>query len=197
MTSPAPTSTPAPAPIPAAALAVIGIDPGARWTAAVLRVGDHPVHGWTLGPVNRLGELDVAALDNPDDWAAFGRYAGRVLDALGQLVTEAEQHHGAVRVAIEAMNVPVGWRSVGHGRYNRLPLADWLTPTRTVAAVIGAYPDARLVLPDKLGRRPADAYPHELRGPRPADWGPGEARRGERDHERAAYDVAGLAAAMP
>ena len=178
-------------------LAVVGIDPGARWTAAVLRIGDHPVHGWTYGPVNRLGELDAAALDKPDDWAAFSRYAGRVLDALGQLVTEAEQHHGAVRVAIEAINVPVGWLSVGHGRYNRLPLIDWLTPTRVVAAVIGAYPDARLVPPDKLGRRPTEDYPRELRGPRPADWGPGEARRGERDHERAAYDVAGLAATMP
>lgn len=178
-------------------LAVIGIDPGARWTAAVLRIGDHPVHGWTYGPVNRIGELDAAALANPDDWAAFSRYAGRILDALGQLVTEAEQHHGAVRVAIEAMHVPVGWLSVAHGRYNRLPLVDWLIPTRMVAAVLGAYPDARLVPPDKLGRRPAEDYPRELRGPRPADWGPGEARRGERDHERAAYDVAGLAATMP
>jgi len=196
MTSPAPStpvpSTSAPAPLP-----VIGIDPGARWTAAVLRIGDHPVYGWTYGPVNRLGELDPAALSNPDDWAAFGRYAGRVLDALGQLVTDAERRHGGVRIAVEALNVPVGWRSVGHGRYNRLPLADWLTPCRMVAAVLGAYPDARLVLPDQLGRRPAEDYPRELRGPRPADWGPGEARRGERDHERAAYDVAGLAAAMP
>lgn len=182
---------------PPAALPVIGIDPGARWTAAVLRIGDYASHGWTLGPVNRLGELDPAALDDPDNWAAFGRYAGRVLDALGQLVTEAEQRHGAVRVAIEALHVPVGWRSVGHGRYNRLPLADWLTPCRLVAAVLGAYPDARLVVPDQLGRRPAEDYPRELRGPRPADWGPGEARRGERDHERAAYDIAGLAAAMP
>ncbi len=194
MTSPAASTSTAE---PAAALPVIGIDPGARWTAAVLRVGDHPVNGWTYGPVNRLGELDAAALSNPDDWAAFGRYAGRVLDALGQLVTEAEKQHGAVRVAIEALNVPVGWRSVGHGRYNRLPLVDWLTPCRMVAAVLGAYPDARLVLPDQLGRRPAEDYPRELRGPRPADWGPGEARRGERDHERAAYDIAGLAAAMP
>lgn len=195
MTSPAPA--PAVTPAPAPALAVIGIDPGARWTAAVLRIGDHPVHGWTYGPVNRLGELDVAALDNPDDWAAFSRYAGRVLDALGKLVTEAEKHHGGVRVAIEAMHVPVGWRSVAHGKYNRLPLADWLTPTRMVAAVLGAWPDARLVAPDHLGRRPAENYPRELRGARPADWGPGEARRGERDHERAAYDVAGLAAEMP
>lgn len=194
MTSPAAsTSTPEPAP----ALPVIGIDPGARWTAAVLRIGDHASYGWTYGPVNRLSELDPAALDNPDDWAAFGRYAGRVLDALGRLLTEAEQHHGAVRVAIEALNVPVGWKSTGHGRYNRLPLADWLTPCRMVAAVLGAYPDARLVRPDQLGRRPASDYPRELRGPRPADWGPCEARRGERDHERAAYDVAGLAAAMP
>jgi hypothetical protein len=125
-------------------LAVIGIDPGARWTAAVLRIGDYASYGWTYGPVNRIGELDAAALANPDDWAAFGRYAGRVLDALGKLVAEAEQHYGAVRVAIEAMHVPVGWLSVGHGRYNRLPLIDWLTPTRMVAAVLGAYPDARL-----------------------------------------------------
>jgi len=196
MTSPAAATSEQPS--SARTLAVIGIDPGARWTAAVLRTGDYASYGWTYGPVNRLGELDAAALSDPDDWAAFSRYAGRVLDALGQLVTEAEQHHGgAVRVAIEALHVPVGWKSVGHGRYNRLPLVDWLTPCRMVAAVLGAYPDARLVQPDQLGRRPAEDYPRELRGPRPANWGPCEARRGERDHERAAYDVAGLAAAMP
>lgn len=65
------------------------------------------------------------------------------------------------------------------------------------AAVLGAYPTARPVQPDHLGRRPAGEYPVELRGTRPPSWGPCEARGGERDHERAAYDVAGLAMTQP
>lgn len=178
------------------ALPTIGVDPGARWTAACLRVDDHPANGWTLGPVDRAGALSPAALDDPDDWYALQRYITRIGRALDELVDEATTRFGGVRIGIEVPRVPVGYQP-GASRYNRLPLHVWLVPKLVAAGVIAVYPDTRLVAPDKLGHDKAGRYPRELRGTRPLHWGPCEARRGERDHERAAYDVAGLAAGMP
>ncbi|RJQ70555.1 hypothetical protein D5S17_28925 [Pseudonocardiaceae bacterium YIM PH 21723] len=174
----------------------IGVDPGAKWTAAVLRVGDYAEHGWTMGPIDRRGVLDSAALDDVDDWYAIQRYMVKMLTGLDQLVDYATDRYGAVRVGVETPKVPVGYQPNSR-LANRLPMGEWLLPKLFTAAVIGAYPASRLVLPDKLGRRPATEYPRELRGTRPPGWGPNEARRGERDHERAAYDIAGLAAVMP
>lgn len=169
---PAGTSAPAAGTVPA----TIGVDPGQKWTAAVLRVGDFAEHGWTVGPVNRNGLPDRAALD--------------------ELVEYAAEKHGAVRVGIEVPRVPIGWTPGAYSKFNRMRAVDWILPKQVAAAVLGAYPESRLVLPDHLGRRPASEYPRELRGARPPGWGPNEARKGERDHERAAYDIAGLRSSL-
>ena len=42
----------------------IGVDPGQTWTAAVLRIGDHAEHGWTMGPVDKFGTVRRDALPN-------------------------------------------------------------------------------------------------------------------------------------
>lgn len=181
---------------PADHLAVIGVDPGQTWTAAVLRVGDWADHGWTMGPVDRSGQLDRGALNDVDDWGALARYVQRLTRALDDLVEYAISKYGSVRVGIEVPVVPTGWQP-GSTRQNRLPMRDWLVPRHVAAAVLGAYPNARLVLPDGHGRRPAGEYPQEMRGARPPGWGPNETPKRERDHERAAYDVAGQAARMP
>ncbi|WP_157252793.1 hypothetical protein [Nonomuraea typhae] len=97
---------------PPAGPAVLGIDLGRRWTAAVVRAGDRALHGWTLGPRDARGA--PAPLHDPYDLAAWARYHGRIRDAVDQTLHR-----------------------------------------------------------------------------RPDHWGPCEARRGERDHERAAYDIAG------
>jgi hypothetical protein len=97
-------------------------------------------------------------------------------------------------VACKVVTPPGGW----------IALADWLVPRQVVAGVLGAAPSTILIRPDGHGkRRPvAEHYPAALwptrgaRGGRPATWGPCEARRGEREHERAAYDIAGAAAAL-
>jgi hypothetical protein len=163
----------------------------------VLRVGDAAVHGWTLGPVDLAGRVDRLALDNEDDWAAFIRYSARLAEALDVLVDYADARWGRVRVAVEVPRVPIGLLPGAPARYHRIPLRDWLVPRHVAAAVIGRYPTAVPVIPEGHGRHPARLYPAELRGTRPPSWGPNEARRGERDHERAAYDVAGVAARMP
>lgn len=176
----------------------IGVDPGQTWTAAVLRVGDSAVHGWTLGPVDRSGTVRRDALNDVDAWDAFGRYADRLITGLDELVEYARARWGEVRIGVEVPGVPIGWQDGGgHPKFRRLPMRDWVVPRQVAASVLGAFPHARLIQPDHLGRRPAGEYPVELRGRSPSGWGPCEARNGERDHERAAYDVAGLAMVLP
>jgi hypothetical protein len=183
-------------------LAVLGIDPGRRWTAGVLRVGDAAVHGWTLGPVDADGRPDPSAVDDvygPGALPAFGLYAARILDAIEDTVGRAAGG-GRVMLACETADPRPG---------GRIPLADWLVPRQLCAAIV-AY-DTRTVMirpgghglahkADGRDERLQDHYPPALwpargrTGGRPASWGPNEARRGERDHERAAYDIAGAAA---
>lgn len=170
-------------------LAVLGIDPGSRWTAGVLRVGDDAIYGWTVGP----GSDDAAKqLDDPDDMAAVNRYVQRIIERIGEtLVLAEERGYERRRMGVETVRVPIGWRN---GRRTSISLVDWLVPRQVTAAILGAYPTTRLVLPDRHGRAELDSYPVELRRQRPPGWGRNDSRRGERDHERAAYDIAGVAA---
>lgn len=177
---------------------VLGIDPGRRWTAGVLRIGDRAVHGWTLGPVDERGVPDAAAVDNVHDVQAFARYAARVLDAVEETLELAARHTaGRVWVACEVQLPPTG-------RNSRIALSDWLIPRQLMAAIVAHDPRTVLVpLAEHGKRRPlVDCYPEAFwpargrTGGRPSSWGPCEARRGERDHERAAWDVAGAAARL-
>ncbi|WP_038843412.1 hypothetical protein [Salinispora arenicola] len=169
-------------------VAVLGIDPGARWTAGVLRVGDAAVTGWTVGPGD-----DAARLADPDDVAAVAAYVARVtaqVEATMVLMADYPRR----RLAVEMIRVPVGWR---YGKRTSVRLTDWLVPRQVGVAIIGRWPTTRLIAPDRHGRRELADYPAELRRRRPPGWPPNEAPRGERDHERAAFDVAGVAARMP
>lgn len=159
----------------------------------MLRVGERAVHGWTIGPVDRAGTVRREALNDVDNWDAFALYVRRLVGALDQLVTYAIDRYGRVRVAVEVPIVPLGYQPGSARKFQRLPVRDWLGPRQVAAAVLGAYPESRVVRPDRFGRRPLADYPRELRGHRPAVWGPNEARGGERDHERAAFDIAGAA----
>jgi hypothetical protein len=175
--------------LPDGVVPTIGIDPGSKWTAAVLRVGEYAVTGWTLGPVNRNGVLDRDALMDPDNWDAFARYVNRLISHIEELVSYAEQQYKGVRVAVEVALIPVSWQPGNRGK-SKLPLVDVLIPRQIVSAVIGAFPNARLVPPDNYSSR-SDAAPRETKGRRLSHWGPNETVRGERDHEQAAFFVAG------
>ncbi|NRN70826.1 hypothetical protein GC106_81000 [Kibdelosporangium sp. 4NS15] len=175
----------------------IGVDPGQTWTAAVLRVGGFGEHGWTMGPVDKYGVIRRDALNEVDAWDAFALYIVRLVDALDALVEYAVTRYGEVRVGVEVPLVPVGWRPGSVKRFQQLPMRDWLIPRQVAAAVLGQYPEAKVIRPDGFGSRPASEYPTELRGTRPPGWGPNETPNRERDHERAAYDIAGAAARMP
>ncbi|MEQ4725008.1 hypothetical protein [Nonomuraea sp. B19D2] len=192
----------------AGAVAVLGIDPGRRWTAGVLRQEAEAVHGWTIGPVDASGRPSAAAADNVHDLAAWARYMARLIDVVeATLQQHRDAGGGPVRLACEVVLPPGG----------RIALADWLIPRQIVAGLLAYDPNLLLIRPDGHGKRhydrdgsgrlvrarPVNAnYPPAFwpakgeRGGRPASWGPCEARRGERDHERAAYDIAGAALAQ-
>lgn len=194
----------APAPVPEpegpagepGELAILGVDPGRRWTAAVLRQGDRALHGWTIGPVDEDGRPSPAAVDNVHDLMAWARYMARILDEIESTMSAHAQATGQRAVLAVEVAVPPRGRQIA--------LADWLVPRQIVAGLLSFDPNLILIPPDKHGaRRPVErCYPPELwpakgrTGGRPASWGPSEARRGERDHERAAFDVAGAAAAL-
>lgn len=164
-------------------IAVIGIDPGSRWTAAVLRIDDTPVYGWTLGPLNIAGALDAAALDNPRSegyYEALSRTLERLIGAVGDLEARAQRITGERPwIGVETVTIP----HLG----GRIRLAAWLVTRDIVVGLMGARPTAAIVDPAKAG--PAAHYPAALVGKPRADWGPVESYRRERDHERAAWDV--------
>lgn len=177
----------------AEALAVIGVDPGARWSAGVLRAGDAALWGWTLGPRNDRDQ--PTALSTVDDMESITRYADRVIAQIDDTIAHAESlGHKRIRIGVESVRRPTLYRS---GQRVTIPLSDWVIPYALVMAIHGAYPDARLVPPARNGGRDRLSYPPELQRHRPPYWPANEARRGERDHERAAYDVAGAAAGLP
>lgn len=166
---------------------VLGIDPGSRWTAGVLRYGADARYGWTVGPLDPRGQRDPRSLDRMDA-ERLDRYVRRVLAYVDMAFDKAVQDYGTCLLAIELPGPP--------RRRSTLPVRDWLIPWSVAWSVFGRYEGAVLVHPDAYGRRPRNEYPEPLRLRRPPHWGPCEARRGERDHERAAYDVAGVAVRM-
>ncbi|GAB3902543.1 hypothetical protein GCM10029964_093170 [Kibdelosporangium lantanae] len=150
----------APAGTTGAPLPTIGVDPGQTWTAAVLRVGGQAVHGWTIGPTDKWGTVRRELLNEVDNWDAFSRYVLRLVDALDELTRYAEQTFGEVRVAVEIPHVPVGFQEAATPRrFQRMRLCDWVIPRQVAAAVLGQYPEAKIIAPDGHGSRPVEEYP--------------------------------------
>jgi hypothetical protein len=172
---------------------VIGVDPGSRWTAAVLRRGEHAVNGWTIGPVDEHGMRDPRALDDLDA-TALARYIARLGVHLDGLYDQAERY-GPPLVAVEIPGPPRGTA--------RVPVRDWLITYSVAWSVVGRFDGVRLVRPDRHGvrhlagepdrSRLRRTYPPNLVHRRPRIWGPCEAPNRRRDHERAAFDIAGAA----
>lgn len=172
---------------------VIGIDTGYRWTAGVLLVDDVPVSGFTFGPIDEHGRLDPTATDEIDDVAIY-RYATHIIfDGLNPLREKADAEP---LMAVEHITVP---------KFKRkgVPVRNWLVPHDVMLYVCATFPGTVLVPARGNGTRHyasrggngdlRTAYPRELGRRRPAGWGPNDAPRGARDHERAAYDVAAFA----
>jgi hypothetical protein len=172
----------------------LAFDPGSKFTAGLLREGAEAVDGFTLALAYPEGPDRNAVLD---DHEALRAYTDRITE---QGLALWDRHYAGkpVRVVVEAAYRP----STGKGR-GRIPLRDWIVPKLVVAAITTCFPGAVILPPQGAGGRHkvsnggtgrlADYYPAALIGRRPATWGPNEEPRGSRDHEQAAYTLAGLA----
>ena len=172
----------------------IGVDPGWRWTAGVLRVDDRAINGFTLGPVDLAGKPSRKANDGMDT-AAMYAYTRRIGQYLDQLYDEAvELGYGRPLLGVEMPSAP------GSSKRYVTGLRAFLITDRVAYFSLGRY-DGFPFPADGNGNRHytahggngdmADYYPAELRRRRPSGWLRNEEPRTSRDHERAAYDIAG------
>lgn len=168
----------------------LAFDAGSKYTGGVLREGDEAIDGFTVA-LNHEGEV-------LDDLEALRVYCDRVTDA-GATVWDRHFPGRDVRVVVEAHTRPRRGGALG-----RIPLKDYVIPLAVVTAVWTAFPGCLILPPQRAGGRhkPSqggtgrlpDYYPPTLiRHGRPALWLPNEHPKGVRDHEQAAYVLAGLA----
>lgn len=182
----------------------LGVDPGERWVGLCVRVGLAVVDACTV-------ELPPAS-DPGADRVRVERLLSR-MDAL------ADRHEADARVAAQMRGVVLAdgqspWRVAvesatrpsAYLRGEKVPQrvnVYWSTAQALALyyAVLAAYPAAVIVAPDHHGKRhqasacgsgnALNYYPPELVRLRPHDFTDSDAQ--DRDHERAAFDVAGVA----
>lgn len=149
----------------------IGIDPGARYTGVAVRDAE--------GNVLHASTIKRADATDPVDWAKES-----VTFVKEDVLPFFPDH----QVGIEKVTTPNPYMN---GRRTFLNPKDLISLALVVGAMAVSFPDAVLVRPGKNGSQPLASYPDALRGRRPKDL-PGRSD-GSRDHQRSAYDVAGVA----
>lgn len=151
---------------------IIGIDPGATNVGICVRQGDTVLFSSTYARPDVIPQVAWATL-------AVKKFEEEVLSQF----KEEE-----IIIGIEDVTSPSAYMG------GKLQL---LNPSNTIklAVVVGAFaqrfPQAVIIRPGKNGSQPADTYPAELNGRRPVTL-QGSNNSGTRNHERSAYDVAGL-----
>ncbi len=184
----------------------VGVDTGERWCGICVRIGLDVVDATTV---------DLPPADGPGaDRVRVERLLARVDEVMTR--HEADAVVGAQlrgvrldvgqspwRLAVEAVHRPSAYL-----RGQRVPPRQqvyWSTAQAMALyyAVLATFPDAVVVQPDHHGKRHQpretggssglwqDYYPAPLHRVRPHDFTASDSQ--DRDHERAAYDVAGAA----
>lgn len=148
----------------------VGIDPGPKYTGVVVRQGDEVLYASTfVRPKEML----------PITWA---------VTVTNRVLIDVIANYPDAKVGIEGVTVP--------NAYNGGKLA-MINPKSTIhlGIVVGAFamalPNAVIVRPGKNGSQ--EIYPECLSGRRPKELAGTNAGAGTRNHEKSAYDVAGLA----
>lgn len=152
---------------------VLGIDPGSRYTAVVVRDGDVVLHATTLVRPEKM---------NSTDWAL------EVLVGVKVILAEFPK----VPLAVEGINPPTGFH---RGQKATLNPRDILRAGIVLGAIVATWPDITIIPPGGNGSNHYSHYPACLIGRRPADLPGSTNSAGTRDHEQSAYDVAGKAVA--
>lgn len=181
-------------------IAGLGVDPGWRWTGAVLVVDGEPVDGFTLGPTDADGQPFRGAHDKMDP-AATRRYCDRIGAHLDRLYDGCVDRYGIhPLVGVETPTMPM--KAKNAGQYIARLRAFRITENVGYYvlghyAVVEAFrftedhPHGKRHLAEHGGTgKLFDHYPKDLCWRRPSGWLVNEETDTSRDHERSAFDVA-------
>lgn len=151
---------------------ILGIDPGERNTAALVREGDMILYSGTFV---RKDEVP------PFLW---GRQCVKYIrDEVLALYPDIEA------IGLEGIQAPRGYSGGKLSPINPKPLIFMAIAAGTLADNLSQTHKLVIVPAKKNGSGPEDSYPDVLNGRRPKDL-PGRSS-GTRKHEKSAYDIAG------
>lgn len=177
-------------------IAGLGVDPGWRWTGAVLVVDGLPVDGFTIGPTDADGRPFREAHDDMDD-VALGRYTERIGAHLDHLYDKATALGCRVLVSVERPTPVYGKkRFVSKLRaYQVTRDVSWYVRGHYYGVVPYRFdqdhPHGKRHLEQYGGTgKLFDHYPRDLCWRRPKGWLVNEEPDTSRDHERSAFDIA-------
>lgn len=153
----------------------LGIDPGARYTALVVRDGDAVLHATTI-----TRDKDQEPIP----------YAREVVARLTPIVNEYKSRYPNLVIGIEGVTDPKGFN---RGKRAAINPAGIVRTGVTAGALAIALPEAVIVPPGGSGSLHTSHYPPELQGRRPATLEGNSNGAGTRRHEQSAYDIAGKA----
>lgn len=155
---------------------VVGIDPGSRSTALVIRDGETVIHATTI--TREGNETHV-------------NYALDVVDAVVPIINGYREKYPDLIIGIEGISDPKGFKG---GQRAAINPKDIIRTGVTLGALVAIFRDAIIVAPGNNGSKHESQYPAELKGRRPKDLEGSSVGAGTRRHEQSAYDIAGKAA---
>jgi hypothetical protein len=151
---------------------VLGVDPGASYTAAVVRDDDELLLASTFKRPEGMP---------PVTWAmACVRHVREILAQYPQIKL----------VGVEGIQAPRGF---SNGKISMIQPGPLIFMAMVLGAVVSNLDDTHSVVivpAKKNGAGDADSYPAALNGKRPKDL-PGSNNAGTRRHEKSAWDIAG------
>lgn len=172
----------------------VGVDPGASFTGVVVRCRDEILHAVVLDREKLLSAAENRhAVSRRKAWTAL--VESTVAEALRRTAFD-HTLYSDVASALEANAVVLGIEDVFRphprgglvdGRARVIDPQPIIDTAVVLGRLIGAWPLAHLVRPERHGKGLSAAYPESIRPGRRNLGGPSE-------HARSAWDIAGVAA---
>lgn len=151
-------------------VAVIGVDPGGRFTGVIARVGPRLLYG--------------ATVTRDDCVPSYLVEVRRTIEAAIDAVYRAQRYPVLTPiVAVEDLNEPTPHKGL-------INVNGLIGTAQVLGAVLCAHPTAIIVAPGGHGSAPLPAYPAALVGSREV------AGTGKKKHMRSGWDIAGVAATL-
>jgi hypothetical protein len=151
----------------------VGIDPGSRYTACVIRDGDVVLHATTLV---REGDQEPVP------------YARIICAILLEIVNDYKKKYPDLVIGVEGVTDP---RGHVNGKASPLNPKDIVRTGVTAGALAMTFPDALIIKPSHNGSQDLSQYPDSIKGRRQKDLPGIFVGAKTRKHEQSAYDIAG------